>query len=127
MANPWFFDDVVHDSDQAADAADGLARAAGSLSDALQLLEHDIPDIVEDWAGPARWTFDADMPGILEAGHQLLATLVSGVSAVAYYDELAANEVTRRQALREQWQADQNSDIATDGVIGGAAGASEGS
>jgi hypothetical protein len=107
VPQPWFFDAVFHDSEQAMAAQAGLANAAGSLSEALALIETDLPVVVEDWTGSARWAFDVEMRSVLEAGHLLLASLVAGVSAIAFHDELARNEVTRRDALRESWRADQ--------------------
>lgn len=104
---PWYFGEVVHDYDTADDVVHGLAYAAIGLGEALALLEADIPVVVEDWEGDARLVFDEQMPGILTAGHQLVAVLLAAGSSVMAAYESAYQESRLREQLRSAHQAEQ--------------------
>lgn len=98
---PWYFEEVVYSHDTASDAMHELTFAAISVQEALSLLEHDIPTVVEDWRGQARLVFDEEMPGILEAGHQLVATLLAAATAVEAAEESALEERLLRESLQD--------------------------
>jgi len=102
---PWYVEGVVYDHDTADDAVHGLAHAAIGLSDALALLEADIPVVVEDWEGKARLVFDEQVPGVLEAGHQLVAALLTAGSSVMASYESAYQEAQLREELRAASEA----------------------
>jgi hypothetical protein len=105
---PWYFGDVVHDYDTADDVVHGLAYAAIGLDEALALLEADIPVVVEDWEGDARLVFDEQMPGILTAGHQLVAVLLAAGSSVMAAYESAYQESQLREQLQSAYEAEQS-------------------
>ncbi len=97
---PWFFERVVQDKGSADDAVHSLSYAAMGLGEALALLEADIPTVVEDGRGKARMVFDEQMPGILTAGHQLVAVLLTAAVSVGAAHESAALEEGLRASLR---------------------------
>jgi hypothetical protein len=105
-SQPWYFEDVKKDHESAHDLEHTLGYGAIGVAEALALLQADIPVVVEDWAGSARWLFDEQMPGILEAGHQLVAVLQATVSAVSAAYENAYAEASLREDLRESYLAD---------------------
>lgn len=98
---PWYFGEVVSDHDTSHDAMHELSYAAISLQEALTLVETDIPVVVEDWQGKARVAFDDEMPGILEAGHQLASLLLATATAVEAAHESAYEEMQLRRELRD--------------------------
>lgn len=102
---PWYFEGVVYDHDTADDTVHGLTYGAIGLGDALALLETDIPTVTEDWQGYARLVFDEQMPGILAAGHQLVAVLLAAGSSVMAAYESAYQESQLRSELRAAYQA----------------------
>ena len=108
VERPWYFEGVVHDYDTADDLVHGLSYGAIGLGEALALLETDIPSVVEDWHGGARSLFDEQMPGILAAGHQLVAVLLAGGSAVMAAYESAHLEAQLRVDLRTADEADRS-------------------
>ena len=79
---PWYFDAVATDRRSATDAMHELGFTAIAIGEALALLEADIALVVEDWEGGARRAFDEQMPGVLGAGHQLVAALTTAATAV---------------------------------------------
>ena len=103
---PWYFEGVVHHYDTADDLVHGLSYGAIGLGEALALLEADIPTVIEDWEGGARVVFDEQMPGILAAGHQLVAVLLAGGSAVMAAYESAHLEDQLRRDLRTAYLAE---------------------
>lgn len=112
---PWYFSPVTCDDDTSDQAVHGLSYAAIGLGEALALLEADIPVVVDDWHGTARMVFDDEMPGILEAGHQLVAVLLAAAVSVGAAYESAQAERTLRSSLREAYAVDQARMATTDG------------
>ena len=112
MTIPWYFDDVVHDHDTAHDAAHTLGFGAIGLEQALALLIADIPVVVEDWRGRARWVFDEQMPAIVESGKQLSAVLQTATAGVMSAHERASLEADLRAELRAAPDADAAADTA---------------
>lgn len=108
VERPWYFERVVHDHDSADDLVHGLSYGAIGLGEALALLETDIPTVVEDWHGGARALFDEQMPGILAAGHQLVAILLAAGSSVMAAYESAHLEEQLRAELRTADEADRS-------------------
>jgi hypothetical protein len=108
VERPWYFGGVVHDDDTADDLVHGLSYGAIGLGEALALLETDIPSVVDDWHGGARALFDEQMPGILAAGHQLVAILLAAGSSVMAAYESAHLEAELRSQLRAADQADRS-------------------
>lgn len=106
-ARPWYFGEVVHDHDTADDLVHSLSYAAIGLGEALALLEADIPVVVEDWEGDARLVFDEQMPGILTAGHQLVAVMLAAGSSVMAAYESAFHESQLREQLRSAYEAER--------------------
>lgn len=104
---PWYFSEVIYDHDTADDLVHDLTYAAIGLGEALALLEADIPVVVEDWEGDARLVFDEQMPGILTAGHQLVAVLLAAGSSVMAAFESAYQESQLREQLRSAYDAEQ--------------------
>lgn len=98
---PWYADDVVTDDRSATDAMHHLAFTGTAVAEALALLEADIPLVVEDWSGGARLAFDAQLPGILAAGHQLVAALTAAATGVDAALESGVHERQLRRQLRD--------------------------
>jgi uncharacterized protein YukE len=107
LARPWYFDEVVHDDDTAHEVTHTLAFGAIGLAEALAILEADMPVVVEDWEGRARWVFDEEMRGILAAGHQLVAVLQAAAASVTAAQESASQEAQLRAGLREAYWAER--------------------
>ncbi len=103
---PWYFDAVATDRRSATDAMHELGFTAIAIGEALALLEADIPLVVEDWEGGARLAFDEQMPGVLGAGHQLVAALTTAATAVTTALESAHHERQLRHDLRAAHEAD---------------------
>ena len=103
---PWYFDAVEIDRRAAHAAMHELGFTAMAVAEALALLEADIPLVVEDWRGGARRTFDEQMPGVLEAGHQLVAVLTTAATAVSAALESGDHERQLRADLRAAHVAD---------------------
>jgi uncharacterized protein YukE len=100
---PWYLAEVTYDDDTGHDAMHELSYAAISLQEALTLVETDIPVVVEDWEREARRVFDDEMPGILEAGHQLVSLLLATATAVEATQESAFEERQLREGLRDAY------------------------
>ena len=103
---PWYFDAVETDRRSAHAAMHELGFTAMAVAEALALLEADIPLVVEDWQGGARRTFDEQMPGVLQAGHQLVAVLTTAATAVSTALESGDHERQLRADLRAAHLAD---------------------
>ena len=103
---PWYFHRVDTDYRSATDAMHELTFTAMALGEALALLEADIPLVVEDWSGAARLAFDEQMPGVLEAGHQLVAVLMTAATGVNTALESGDHERRLRAELREAHEAE---------------------
>jgi hypothetical protein len=107
LNRPWYFDEVVHDDDTAHEVTHTLAFGAIGLAEALAILEADMPVVVEDWEGRARWVFDEEMRGILASGHQLVAVLQAAGASVTATQESASREAQLRAELRDAYSAEQ--------------------
>lgn len=103
---PWFFEDVLHDDDTAHELTHTLGYGAIGLAEALTILEADMPVVVEDWEGRARWVFDEEMRATLAAGHQLVAVLQAAGASVMAAHESASAEAQLRAELREAYRAE---------------------
>jgi hypothetical protein len=103
---PWYFEDVLHDYDTAHELTHTLGYGAIGLAEALAILEADIPVVVEDWEGRARWVFDEEMRATLAAGHQLVAVLQAAGASVMAAHESASAESQLRAELREAYRAE---------------------
>jgi uncharacterized protein YukE len=105
MSSIW--SDVRSDAETTDDLVGQLLAAAAAVGEALAVLDQDAPAIVEDWTGPHREAFDAELAALRQWGHDLAEVLLAAAAVATTLQAAAEGEQRLRVRLRQQALTDE--------------------